>query len=284
MSIVLDEDELLLKVFNNNIILVNSKEQEKILFEKGIGFGKKPGHIIEKGTIVEKIFTVEDEGNRQNLSNVIEKTDSEFFGICEEAILEISKRIKGKLNENIHIGLIDHLFYAVKRIKNNETIKNPFLVEIETLYKEECLLAQIIIEKIDEKLNVRMPDDEMAFVALHLHSAITNVGLSNTIRNSFLVNRIVEYVEQELLIKLDKKSLDYARFLTHIKFALQRILENRATTNVLKDMIKEGYKESYRISKELGLIIEEELKLKVTEDEITFLAIHIERFRSTLKT
>jgi transcriptional antiterminator len=283
VSIVLDDDEVLLKVFNNNIILVNSKEQEKILFEKGIGFGKKPGHIIEKGTIVEKIFTVEDEGNRQNLSNVIEKTDSEFFGICEEAILEISKRIKGKLNENIHIGLIDHLFYAVKRIKNNETIKNPFLVEIETLYKEECMLAQIIIDKIDEKLNVRMPDDEMAFVALHLHSAITNVGLSNTIRNSFLVNRIVEYVEQELLIKLDKKSLDYARFLTHIKFALQRILENRPTTNVLKDMIKEGYKESYRISKELGLIIEEELKLKVTEDEITFLAIHIERFRSTLK-
>lgn len=283
MGIVLNKDEILLKVFNNNIILVDSGDKEKILFEKGIGFGKKPGHIIQKGTIVEKIFTVEDEGNRKNLSNVIEKTDSEFFGMCEEALLQVSRTFKGELNESIHIGLIDHLYYAVKRIKSNETIKNPFIVEIQTLYKEECMLAQIIIDKIEEKLNIRMPDDEMGFVALHIHSAITNVGLSNTIRNSYLVSRIVDLVEQELSINLDKKSLDYARFLTHIKFALQRIAENRPTTNILKDMIREGYKESYQISGEIGLIIQEELKLKVTEDEITFLAIHIERFRSTLK-
>ena len=283
MSIVLNEDETLIKVFNNNIILVNSKEQEKILFEKGIGFGKKAGHIIEKGTIVEKVFIVEDENNRKNLSNIIEKTDSEFFGICEEAILEISRKFKGEFNENIHIGLIDHLYYAVKRIKQNESIKNPFLIEIQTLYKEECMLSQIIIDKLYEKLNVRMPDDEMGFVALHIHSAIYNIGLSNTMRNSYLVSKIVESVEEQLSINLDKKSLDYARFLTHIKFALQRILENRPSTNVLKQMIKEGYKESYRISEKLAIIIEQELKLKVSEDEITFLAIHIERFRSTLK-
>ena len=94
MSIVLNDDEILIKVFNNNIILVNSKHQEKILFEKGIGFGKKTGHIIEKGTIVEKVFTVEDEGNRINLSNVIEKVESDFFGVCEEAIFEVSKKFK----------------------------------------------------------------------------------------------------------------------------------------------------------------------------------------------
>lgn len=283
MGIVLNQDEILIKVFNNNIILVNSKDHEKILFEKGIGFNKKPGYIIERGTIVEKVFVVEDENNRKNLSNIIEKTDSEFFGICEEAILEISRKFKGELNENIHIGLIDHLFYAVKRIKKNEMIKNPFIIEIQTLYKEECLLAQIIVDKIYEKLNVKMPEDEMGFIALHIHSAITNVGLSNTIKNSYLVSRIVELIEGELSIKLDKKSLDYARFLTHIKFALQRILENKPTTNVLRDMIKVGYSESYNISKKVGLIIEEEIKLKATEDEITFLAIHIERFRSSLK-
>lgn len=283
MSSVINEDGTLLKVFNNNIILVNSKEQEKILFEKGIGFGKKPGHIIQKGTVVEKVFIVEDENNRKNLSNVIEKTDSEFFGICEEAILEVSKKFKGELNENIHIGLIDHLYYAVKRIKKNEIVKNPFLIEIQTLYREEYMLAQIIIDKIYEKLNVKMPEDETGFVALHIHSAINNVGLSNTIRNSYLVSKIVECIEEGLSIKLDKISLDYARFLTHIKFALQRIVEKRNSTNVLKDMIKEGYKESYAISKKIAEIIGHELKTQVSEDEITFLAIHIERFRLSLK-
>ena len=49
MSVVLNRDEVLLKVFNNNIILVSSEENEKILFAKGIGFGKKPGACDSKG-------------------------------------------------------------------------------------------------------------------------------------------------------------------------------------------------------------------------------------------
>ena len=40
MSVILSKDELVVKVFNNNIVLVNSENKEKILFAKGIGFGK----------------------------------------------------------------------------------------------------------------------------------------------------------------------------------------------------------------------------------------------------
>ena len=36
-----------LKAFNNNIVHVRSKGKEKILYEKGIGFGKKFGEIIK---------------------------------------------------------------------------------------------------------------------------------------------------------------------------------------------------------------------------------------------
>ena len=39
--IILGKDEVVSKVFNNNIVLVNSDQEEKILFAKGIGFGKE---------------------------------------------------------------------------------------------------------------------------------------------------------------------------------------------------------------------------------------------------
>lgn len=283
MRTVLANDEVVTKVFNNNIILVNSEEQEKILFAKGIGFGKKPGHIVPAGIEVDKIFTIADGDNRMNFNSIIEKIDNDFFVICEEAIYDISKRINQELNEGIHIGLIDHLFFAVKRLKNKEEIENPFLVEIETLYPKEFMLAEMVAQKVGEHCCIDIPGGEVGFIALHIHSAINNGKISNTIKNSYLGNTIVEHVEDRLNIEIDRKSLDYARFLTHIKFAIQRIMENRHINNELTKIMKTSYKESFLIAEEVAKIIEDELDMKVAEDEVAFLTIHIERFRMSIK-
>ena len=283
MSIVLKHEEVIFKVFNNNIVLVNSESREKILFAKGIGFAEKPGEIIKKGTIIDKIFTIEKNENRMNFNNMIEIVENDFLAVCEEGIYEISKEINKELNENIHIALIDHLQFAVKRMKSREIIENPFLVEIETLYPKEFSLAKMVGNKVSDYCKVEIPDGEIAFIALHIHSAINDGDVSNTLRRNYLGSTIVEHVESSLNIKIDKKSLDYARFLTHIKFALQRILENRHVDNTLGEIIKNTYKESYLIAEEVADIIGEELNMKVKEDEVTFLTIHIERFRISLK-
>ncbi|MDU4938090.1 MAG: PRD domain-containing protein [Clostridium sp.] len=280
---ILSNDEIVTKVFNNNIILVNSEDHEKILFAKGIGFGKKPGYVIPKGIKVDKIFTIADSDNIENLNTMIEKVDNDFFVVCEEAIYEISEKINQELNESIHIGLIDHLFFAIKRLKNNEEIENPFLVEIETLYSKEYMLADMVAKKVGAYCNVDIPDGEIAFIALHIHSAINNGKISNTLKNSYLGSTIVEHVEDRLNIEIDRKSLDYARFLTHIKFAIQRIMENIHINNELTKIIKSSYKESFSIAEEVAEIIEDELGIKVMEDEVTFLTIHIERFRMSIR-
>jgi len=281
--LILSNDEIVTKVFNNNIILVNSEDHEKILFAKGIGFGKKPGYVIPKGIKVDKIFTIADSDNIENLNTMIEKVDNDFFVVCEEAIYEISEKINQELNESIHIGLIDHLSFAIKRLKNNEEIENPFLVEIETLYSKEYMLADMVAKKVGAYCNVDIPDGEIAFIALHIHSAINNGKISNTLKNSYLGSTIVEHVEDRLNIEIDRKSLDYARFLTHIKFAIQRIMENIHINNELTKIIKSSYKESFSIAEEVAEIIEDELGIKVMEDEVTFLTIHIERFRMSIR-
>lgn len=279
MGTILNEDEVVIKVFNNNIILVNSNQKEKILFAKGIGFNQKAGNIIEKGIEIDKIFYIEDEENRTNFRNMVEKIDNKFFCICEEAIYEISKKVDRALNENVHIGLIDHLYFTVKRIRENQYIENPFLVEIETLYKKEFELAEIVASRIAQNYDINLPRDEVAFITLHIHSALNDEKTSNTLKNSYLVNKIVNHVEQEMNIKIDTKSLDYARFITHTKFAIKRILEKKPTSNLIKEMIKETYKESYIVATDISKIISHELKVVVNDDEIAYLAIHIERFR-----
>lgn len=279
MSVILNRDEILLKVFNNNIILVSSDESEKILFAKGIGFGKKQGYIVPKGTEVDKIFAIENEQNISDLKNIVEHVDKEFFGVCEEAIYEVSRIINTELNERIHIGLVDHLFFAVKRLKNKEQIENPFLVETQTLYPREYELSKIVAHRIEKHSKVKIPDGEIGFIALHIHTALNDGKMSNTMKNTYLSSSIIEYVEQELGIKIDKRSLDYARFCTHMKFAIQRIANKVKNKNDLVNVVKRAYKESYRISEGIARIISEELEVEVTEDEIAFLTIHVERFR-----
>ena len=282
-EIILNRNTTVVKSFNNNILLVREKGKEKILFQKGIGFGKKTGDIIKKGTSVEKVFIIEDKENQRNFKEILNRVDTKLIALVEEVIAEITDELGEDLNENIHVGLVDHLFYAIKRLEDNEEIQNPFLVEIETLYNKEFEMASRLANRISEELKLDIPEGEKGFIALHIHSARNNGKLSNTIKYSFLSNSIIEHVEDRLNIEIDRKSLDYARFLTHIKFAIQRIMENIHIDNELTKIIKSSYKESFSVAEEVAKIIEDELGIKVMEDEVTFLTIHIERFRMSIR-
>lgn len=282
-EIILNNDSKVIKSFNNNIVLVREFDKEKILFKKGIGFAKRPGDLIKKGTVIEKVFVIEDEDNQRNFDEIIDKVDNKLLVLFEEVMDDITDELNEELNENIHISLIDHIYYAIKRVKKKEEIQNPFLAEIETLYSEEFEMAQKISSKIKKKLNVKLPRGEEGFIALHIHSARTNGKLSNTIKYSYLSSVIVEEIEKKLNIKIDRKSLDYARFLTHVRFAIERVVGNKEMSNDLLDVIKERYQISYKIAEEISGIMCRILDVgSISEDEISYLAMHVERFRVTL--
>ncbi|MBE6053108.1 MAG: PRD domain-containing protein [Clostridium sartagoforme] len=282
-KIILNNNSKVVKSFNNNILLVRESGKEKILFQKGIGFGKRPGDIVEKGTVIEKVFVIEDKDNQRNFNEMLNRVDSKLIALVEELIAEITDELGEELNENIHIGLVDHLFYAIRRLEDNEEIQNPFLVEIETLYGREFSMACRLANKIKDKLDIDIPEGEKGFIALHIHSARNNGKLSNTIKYSFLSSSIIEHVEKSLKIEIDRKSLDYARFLTHIRFTIERIITGVPIKNDLVDVIKLKYKLSYKIAEETKNIICKVLDISsIPEDEVAYLALHIERFRVSM--
>lgn len=268
-----------LKVFNNNVLLVDEQGKEKILFGKGIGFGKHIGDIINKNIEVEKVFSIEDKDNSNNFNELISYADNNVIGLCEEIICMISDELGEELNEKIHISLTDHINFALKRLKENEEIQNPFLVETETLYRREFDIAAKAARTLEKAAGVNVPEGEIGFIALHIHSARNDGKLSNTLKYNFLSNSIVEFIEDELNMEIDRQSLDYARFITHIRFAIERILTDNPIKNDLITEIKNKYKGSYELAQKVAKLIEEQLDIKVVEDEIAYMAIHIERFK-----
>ena len=274
---------IVIKALNNNMVLIKEQGVEKILLAKGIGFNKKFGDILEDNIEVDKVFSIEDKKNQENLKEVYNRVDGEFVAICEEALAEISEELGEELNETIHIGLIDHLAIAMKRLKNKEQINNPFIVEIETLYSVEFEMAKKIVNKLQDKYEIDFPEGEIGFITLHIHSARNGKMLSNSIKYSYLSNKIIIYIEEKFNSKIDKRSLDYARFLSHVRFTIERVLTDTVLKNDLTEIIKKSYPISYEIAEGASKIIEETLDKKVCDDEVAYIAMHVERFRVALQ-
>lgn len=274
-----EKDYEVSKSFNNNIVLVNDDGKEVILFEKGIGFSYKKGSIIPVNTKVEKIFIIQDENNIANFKKVIGRNDKEFIAFCEELISEVSTEFGEELNENIHIGLIDHISFAIERMKKNEIIRNPFLIEIETLYPKDFKAASNIVRKLEEFTGINMVDDEIGFIAMHIHSARTTGKISHTIKYTYIANTAVEYIEDMFNMEVDRTSISYARFVGHLRFAIERLINSTPIKNDLLSIIKVKYKNSYKVATEIAMAITEDFDLNVTEDEIGYLALHVERIK-----
>jgi transcriptional antiterminator len=275
-------DFKIIKIFNNNVILVNHENKEKIILGKGIGFGKHQGDTIENSPKLNKVFSLEDDGNSNKFKELITKVDNRTIGICEEIIYMLSRELNEELDEKIHISLIDHIAFTLYRLQQKDEIQNPFLIETETLYKSEFELAKKAVAMLEKETGISIPEGETGFITLHIHSARNRGKLSNTIKYAYLSNSIVEMIEDELNIAIDRRSLDYARFVTHIRFAIERIINSSPIKNDLLGAIKKQFKSSYKLSKKVAELIENELGIRVVEDEVGYIAMHIEKLKSAV--
>lgn len=270
------ESYKVIKVLNNSIVLVSDDFSEKVIFGRGIGFGKRPGDIINHNDNIEKIFTLQDPSNQSKFKELINKVDEDILAVSEEIISMIQKEFKEELHESIHISFTDHISFTVKRLKENSEIVNPFLVETEVLFKKEYALALKAVNMLEKRIGIKIPEGEAGFIALHIHSARNKGNLSNTIKYTYLANTISEFIESSFRIQLDRNSLNYARFIIHLRFAMERLLNNNPIKNELLSAIKRKYKDSYKASEQIAKIIEKNLNVKVVPDEIGYIAIHLE--------
>ncbi|CAH2214650.1 PRD domain-containing protein [Tepidibacter aestuarii] len=270
-----------LKLLNNNIILafdLDNKE-EVILLGKGIGFGKKENKkaYIPRNSI-EKSFVTYDDKMTNDYFKIVNSTDSKVIEISEKIIDSAEKKL-GDLNSHIHILLTDHIGFAIERVNSGLEITNPFIDEINILYPEEFKIASEGISIIKENLDIDLGRGEVGFIAMHLHSAKKNVNVKETVKSTRILNEIVNIIEDGLNIKIKKTDYEYKRLINHLQGALDRIKNKKTIKNPLLSNIKEQFKDSFEIIEKIKEKIEEEYETEVLEEELGYMAIHIERLK-----
>jgi transcriptional antiterminator len=273
------------KVLNNNVLIAEHPSYEEVvLIGKGIGFNRKHGDIIDTEA-VEKLFVLKNEKDQANYIKLLPFIDSDFLEVIISAIDLIKQRTNSMLNEHIHVALTDHLMFAITRASQGLEMSNPFLLETKALYRHEYEIASEIVQFIKEKTGITLPVGEIGFIALHIHSAITNKNLSDVNQHSQLVSKLVGMVEEHLEIVINKESIDYMRLVRHLRFAIERVIneEKVAEPEKITLLLKEEYPVCYNLSWKLIKVMQQTLQMKVFDAEAVYLTMHLQRLQSKFK-
>lgn len=273
------------KVLNNNVLIAEHPSYEEVvLIGKGIGFNRKHGDIIDTEA-VEKLFVLKNEKDQANYIKLLPFIDSDFLEVIISAIDLIKQRTNSMLNEHIHVALTDHLMFAITRASQGLEMSNPFLLETKALYRHEYEIATEIVQLIIEKIGITLPVGEIGFIALHIHSAITNKNLSDVNQHSQLVSKLVGMVEEHLEIVINKESIDYMRLVRHLRFAIERVIneEKVAEPEKITLLLKEEYPVCYNLSWKLIKVMQQTLQMKVFDAEAVYLTMHLQRLQSKFK-
>lgn len=266
-------------VMNNNVVLALNLENngEVILLGKGIGFGKKKNQMVYfPKDVIERSFINLSASLKSEYYNLIQQMDLQVMGVCQEIILSAEKAV-GELNDSIHIVLTDHIGFAIERIKQNMVIENPFLEEIKVLYTPEYDIAKEALKSIEEAIGVKLPEEEAGFIALHIHSARKNLQVKIALKNTRIIKKIIELLEDEIGFDVVHNSLNYRRLLTHVRGCIERIEQGIRTENPLLSAVKKDFKPAWEIALKVKDIMVKDLDLELGDDEIGYLCIHIDR-------
>jgi transcriptional antiterminator len=266
------------RVLNNNVVLVRpvSKKKEMILVGKGIGFGLKKGAVVDiPDEKIENSYLAYDEKKKGEYYNIINQIDDEVIGVCAEIVMLAESRLGG-LNKEAIITITDHISFALERIKGGMEIQNPFLHEIKSMCPEEYKLALEIQEIIDQRLGIFINDDEVGFITFHLCESRLNRPVTNAVKQARLLKKLITFIEERLGIKINE-GLTYNRLVNHFKGSIERATQGIETVNPLLENIKSECSTYYKIAEEINVLIQGELGVEISEAEIGYLALHINR-------
>lgn len=268
------------RVINNNVICsIDKNGQEIVLMGSSIGFGKKRNDIVDEDKI-EKVFSLKNLDDNSKFNELLSQVPTIYLSIADEIINLVKSKLTYTLRDNIYITLTDHISYAVERYKQGIEFSNAMIWEISHYYPNEFKLGQEALLIIMEHTGIMFAEDEAAFIALHIVNAGLGVTMPETMAVTKLIQVAIKTISYQFHINIDEKSLDYGRFITHLKFFAQRLFQDKmlqGNDKNFQSMIKENYNEQFKCAEKIGRYIKTTYNKTPTDEELVYLAVHIKR-------
>lgn len=272
------------KILNTNVVLVEKDHHEFILLGKGIGYGKKAGAILEEDNNNELYMPIDNEKSKQ-MFELLNSIPLEILELTQEIIQDAKDRLQTTFQSNLYFVLADHLNFAIERMKNQMVITNRVFWEIKSFYPKEFEAGARGIALVKERLHIELPQEEAANIAFHFANAQSGDNPAyDTARYAKLIGEIINLVRYSLNRDFDLESIHYLRFVTHIKFFVERFFTDKMLQNsdtILYHQMQTNYPKEMEITMRIKSYMYDKYQILLPEEELVFLAIHINRISRT---
>jgi len=269
------------KVCNNNIVQVLGDDgKEYIVMGRGLGFQKKSGDVIDLEK-VEKTYILENPETSkelQQLTRDLPQAESDAFLAI---LLNVEEELGQSFDSSFFIALTDHLHYAIERYHEGLPLQNPLSWEIRKFYQTEYKLGQKIVAYLNQTFAIHLNDEEAASIALHLVNAQKDSGFITKHQSlTRLVANILDLVRLHFGIDFDEDSLNYHRFVTHVRYFGQRVLQGNVQGQndaFLYEQVQANYPQAFACTQKIAAYVDSTHHFIMSKDEQVYLTIHIQR-------
>lgn len=269
-----------MKALNNNSVLVQDETGTSMIFlGKGIGFGKKNGDSIACGAGVE-VYRFTETNDHGDAMEIIQGVNPLFIEVAGK-ILKLAQIRFHEMDKNILLPLADHIAFSIERMKADMDISNPFASEIALLYKEEYEVALQGKAIIEEMCGYTINEGEVGYITLHVHSARGEDKVSEAMQTAVIIRDSIEEVERDYNITINTNSMSYTRLMNHMKFLMLRLQGNEELQIDVGDYVSKQFPYAYHTAQKICEELRKVYQKDVPETEIGYLALHIERVRTS---
>lgn len=228
------EKARIMRIFNNNAVVASVGEDEFVLAGRGIGFGKKPGELIALDVAQQRFIEISsDQAEFLQSMNALEP---ELVATVSAAV-DLAADMLGELDPSVYVVLTDHLAFAVQRKRTGQAIHNRLTEEIRVVFPREFAAAKAVTQYVNTHLAVDLPEDESAFIALHLNAARTGDSVQLPLNTANKLASAVSFV-QERFGEADEESLE------DLLLAVRRLI-NRTRKGIVRKSRLAGQIENY---------------------------------------
>jgi beta-glucoside operon transcriptional antiterminator len=269
-----------IKSINNNIAhCLDAKGREVVVFGKGIGF-YRPNQDIPLDRINRTFYNIKDSdyGIIRSIPTVIINTAIYITDY-------VSDELSIVFPSSSALTLADHLQFAIERKDKNIYLEPPLLQDLYQLYPDEMRVALESLNIIEKMTGEKLPRMEAGTLAMHFIADRMDVRKKKVPDTIEITEKCTKIIEDEFNIVIDRESFNYSRFATHLDYLVRRLAAKEQIESQNKDIfeqMKNSYPDSCRCAMKICYYLAEQYDGDISNEEILYLIIHINRLVSRI--
>lgn len=204
----------------------------------------------------------------------------------EKIVLEAEKELGIKFSDEAYVSLVMHIAISVKRLKDGNDIHLSQDILYNLQSKNEYPIAKKIAFEIGKAFEVELPETEIGYILLHIlgtkmqektpNEMNFNLEFDDENKLAVIMSRaIITIAERALSINLSKDIQLLNGLILHLRPTINRLKYGLTLRNPIINEIKEGYPEIFGAAWMTSVVFEKYLGVKIQEEEIGYIALHI---------